>query len=138
MPFLRIDLAEPVDPDVRRELLVRSAELFAEIIDSDIARVRTQVHELPGDSFAVGGIPIAESGVQAPFITLDLFRGRPADEHRALVERIPRLVAEIVGCPIERTRLRINEVFPEGWGIGGVQASELRRREIEARADESG
>ena len=138
MPFLRIDLAGPVDPELTRELLQRTAELFAEIIESSIDRVRTQVHELPAESFAVGGIPISESGVQAPFITLDLFRGRPAEQHRALVERIPALVAELVGCPIERTRLRINEVFPEGWGIGGVQASELRRREIESRAADSG
>lgn len=134
MPFLRIDLAAPVDPAVKRRLLVETAELFAEIIESDVARVRTQVHELPGDDFAVGGVPISESGVQAPFITLDLFRGRPDTQHRALCERIPPLVAEIVGCPIERTRLRINEVFPEGWAIGGVQASELRRAEIAARA----
>lgn len=134
MPFLRIDLAAPVDPDVKRRLLVETAQMFADIIESDINRVRTQVHELPGDDFAVGGIPMSESGVQAPFITLDLFRGRPASEHQALCERIPPLVAEIVGCPIERTRLRINEVFPEGWAIGGVQASELRKREIDARA----
>ena len=133
MPFLRIDLAGPVDPAVKRRLLVEAAELFAEIIESDIERVRTQVHELPADDFAVGGIPISESGVQAPFVTLDLFRGRPASQHRALCERIPPLVAEIVGCPVERTRLRINEVFPEGWAIGGVQASELRKAEIETR-----
>ena len=133
MPFLRIDLAGAVDPELKRRLLVETAQMFADIIQSDIARVRTQVHELPADSFAVGGVPIAESGVQAPFITLDLFRGRPDSEHKALVEQIPRLVADLVGCPIERTRLRINEVFPEGWAIGGVQASELRRREIEAR-----
>lgn len=136
MPFLRVDLAAPVDPDVKRRLLVETAGLFAEIIESDIDRVRTQVHELPGDDFAVGGVPISESGVQAPFITLDLFRGRPAAQHRALCERIPPLVADIVGCPVDRTRLRINEVFPEGWAVGGVQASELRRAEIERRAAE--
>lgn len=139
MPFLRIDLAGPVPADVKRRLLVESAHLFAEIIESDVVRIRTQVHELPADDFAVGGVPISESGVQAPFITLDLFRGRPATQHRALCERIPPLVAEIVGCPVERTRLRINEVFPDGWAIGGVQASELRRAEIEARAaDQTG
>lgn len=137
MPFLRIDLAGPVDPEIKRRLLVESARLFAEIIESDVARVRTQVHELPGDDFAVGGVPISESGEQSPFITLDLFRGRPDSQHRALCERIPSLVAEIVGCPIERTRLRINEVFAEGWAIGGVQASELRKAEIDARAEQA-
>jgi 4-oxalocrotonate tautomerase family enzyme len=133
VPFLRVDLAAPVAPATRRELLVRCAELFAEITESPVDRIRTQVHELPADSFAVGGVPIAESGVQAPFVTVDVLEGRPVEQHRELIERIPALVAEIVGVPVERTRLRINEVAPTRWGIGGVPASELRRREIDAR-----
>ena len=135
MPFLRVDLAAPVAPETKRELLRRTAELFAEIIESPIDRIRTQVHELPGGSFAVGGIPIAESHAQAPFITLDLFRGRPLEQHTALIERMSKLVAEIVGAPIERVRLRINEVSPGCWGIGGVPADQIRRGEIDARAE---
>lgn len=134
MPYLRIDLAGPIDADVKRRLLVESAQLFADLIESDISRVRTLVHELPADSFAVGGVPCSESGEQAPYITLDLFEGRPDSQHRALCEQIPRLVADILGCRLGGIRLRVNEVFPAGWSIGGVQASEKRRREIEARA----
>ena len=134
MPYLRIDLVGPIDPDIRRRLLVESAQLFADLIDSDIARVRTLVNEFPADSFAVGGVPCSESGEQAPYITLDLFEGRPDEQHRALCEQIPRLVADIVGCPLQGIRLRINEVFPGGWSIGGEQASRKRRAEIDARA----
>ena len=133
MPFLRVDLAAPVAPEIKRELLRRTAELFAEIIESPVDRIRTQVHELPAASFAVGGVPIAESHEQAPFITLDLFRGRPVEQHTALIERVSRLVADLVGAPIERVRLRINEVDPGCWGIGGVAASQLRKPEIDAR-----
>jgi len=133
MPFLRVDLAAPVDPELKRELLQRTAALFAELTESPIDRIRTQVHELPADSFAVGGVPIAESGVQAPFITLDLLEGRPPEQHRALIEQMSALVGALVGVEPERVRLRINEVKPSGWGIGGVQASVLRQREIEAR-----
>jgi 4-oxalocrotonate tautomerase len=133
MPFLRVDLAAPVDPALRRELLQRTAELFAELTESPIDRIRTQVHELPADSFAVGGVPIAESGVQAPFITLDLLEGRPPEQHRALIEQMSSLVGQLLGVEPERVRLRINEVKPSNWGIGGVQASVLRQREIEAR-----
>ena len=137
MPYLRIDLVGPIDPAAKRALLADSAQLFADIIGSDIARVRTIVHEIPADSFAVGGVALSESGgatqvgAQAPYITLDLFEGRPPDQHRALCEQIPRRVADILGCPIEEVRLRINEVFAEGWSIGGVQASE-RQREKQA------
>ena len=135
MPFLRVDLAGPVAPEIKRDLLRRTAELFAEIIESPVDRIRTQVHELPGGSFAVGGVPIAESHAQAPFITLDLFKGRPAEQHTALIERMSRLVADIVGAPIERVRLRINEVEPGCWGIGGVPADRLRKTEIDARSE---
>jgi 4-oxalocrotonate tautomerase family enzyme len=135
MPFLRVDLAAPVAPEVKRDLLRRTAELFAEIIESPVDRIRTQVHELPGGSFAVGGVPIAESHAQAPFITLDLFKGRPAEQHTALIERMSRLVADIVGAPIERVRLRINEVEPGCWGISGVPADQLRKTEIDARSE---
>ena len=133
MPFLRVDLAAPIAPELRAMLLRRTAELFAEITESPVDRIRTQVHELPADSFAVGGIAIAESGVQAPFVTLDLLEGRPLEQHAALVARMSALVAELVGVPLDRVRLRINEVKTADWGIGGVQASELRRAEIESR-----
>jgi 4-oxalocrotonate tautomerase family enzyme len=133
MPFLRIDLAGPVDGPTKRELLTRTAALFAELTESPIDRIRTQVHELPADSFAVGGVPIADSGEQAPFITLDLLEGRPVEQHTVLIERISALVAEIVGVPVERTRLRINEVPPTDWGIAGVPAATIRRAEIDAR-----
>ena len=133
MPFLRVDLAAPVAPELKAALLRRTAELFAEITESPVDRIRTQVHALPADSFAVGGIPIAESGVQAPFVTLDLLEGRPLEQHAALVARMSALVAELVGVPLDRVRLRINEVKTTDWGIGGVQASELRRAEIESR-----
>jgi 4-oxalocrotonate tautomerase family enzyme len=133
VPFLRVDLAAPVAPELKAALLRRTAELFAEITESPVDRIRTQVHELHADSFAVGGIAIAESGVQAPFITLDLLEGRPIEQHAELVGRMSALVAELVGVPIERVRLRINVVKPTDWGIGGVPASELRRAEIESR-----
>lgn len=133
MPYLRIDLAGPIEPATKRALLADTARLFADIIGSDIARVRTIVHEIPADSFAVGGVALSETGgvaagaAQAPYITLDLFEGRPPDQHRALCEQIPRRVADILGCPLDEVRLRINEVFAAGWSIGGVQASERQR-----------
>jgi 4-oxalocrotonate tautomerase len=133
VPFLRVDLAAPVALELKATLLRRTAELFAEITESPVDRIRTQVHELPADSFAVGGIAIAESGEQAPFITLDLLEGRPLEQHAELVARMSALVAEQVGVPLDRVRLRINEVKTTDWGIGGVQASELRGAEIESR-----
>jgi 4-oxalocrotonate tautomerase family enzyme len=127
MPYLRIDVAGPIDPAAKRALLHDTGQLFADIIGSDISRVRTIVHEIPADSFAVGGVPLVESGGQAPYITLDLFEGRPPEQHQALCEQIPERVAEILDCPLAEVRLRINEVFGDGWSIGGVQASKRQK-----------
>lgn len=134
MPFIRVDVAEGLPREAKRRLLRETAELFAEITGSPLERVRSQVHELSRDDFAVGGISIAESGVQAPFVTLDLFVGRPTEQHTALIERISARVAEICDVPVDRLRLRINQIDPGCWGIGGVPASVLRQREIESRS----
>lgn len=133
MPFLRIDLVGPVDEALSRELLRRTADEFAAITESPIERIRTQVRELPAHSFAVGGIPIADSGVQAPFIFIDVLAGRPPEQHSRLIERISLIVADAVGAPLDRVRVRINEVPPEHWGIGGVSAADARADEIAAR-----
>jgi 4-oxalocrotonate tautomerase family enzyme len=135
MPYLRVELAGPVPSEMRRELMHRTAEVFAEVIGSPVERVRTQVHELPADAFAVGGVTIAESHEQAPFISLDLLADRPTEQRVALIERISPLVADIVGVPLERVRMRINPVPPDCWGIAGVPASQARKPEIDARSN---
>lgn len=137
MPYLRIDVVEGLNDAIKRELLVRSAALYAEILDSPIERVRTHVVEVPSSSFAVGGIPIAESGIQAPFIWVEMMAGRPRAQHDAVIAQISDLVAEIVGVPLERVRLKINEVPPEEWGIAGVPAASARHQEIEERRREN-
>lgn len=134
MPYLRVEVTGPLDPAVRRDLLARTAELFAEITESPIERIRTEVLELSADSFAVGGVPISESGELAPFVAVEVLAGRPLAQHTALIERMSPLVAEIVGARLDRTRLRITEIQPEDWGIAGVPAAAARRDEIEARA----
>ena len=134
MPYLRVEVTGPIEPAVRRELLTRTAELFAEITESPIERIRTEVLELSPDSFAVGGAPISESGELAPFIAVEVLAGRPLAQHTALIERVSPLVAEILGARLDRTRLRITEIQPEDWGIAGVPAAAARRDEIETRA----
>ena len=133
MPYLRIELAVGLSPDARHDLLQQSAELFAEITASPLDRVRTLLVEVPADAFAVGGVTIAESGVQAPFVTIRLLAGRPPEQHEALIARVSALVAEIVDVPVARVRVMIVEVPPALWGIGGVPAATQRRDEIEAR-----
>ena len=138
MPYLRVDLAGPVDGSVKRQLLGRGAEEFARIVDSPVERVRTQVLEWPPDSFAVGGVPISESGQQAPIIWVEMLEGRPPEIYGQLVSGLSELVAAILGIGLDRVRVRINEIRPELWGIAGRPAAEVRGAEIAARQADHG
>ncbi|HWL45373.1 MAG TPA: tautomerase family protein [Ilumatobacter sp.] len=133
MPYVRVDLACDPGPDLRRRLLTDLAELFAEVTESPIERVRTQVVVLGPDAFAVGGVPIAAPADEAPFVTIALLQGRPATQHQALIERTGPCVAELLGVPLGRVRVWIHEVPPDLWGIGGASAAEQRAAEIAAR-----
>lgn len=133
MPYVRVDLALEPGPERRRRLLVELAELFAEVTESPVERVRTQVAVLGDDGFAVGAEPIDDAAGESPFVTIALLAGRPAVQHRALIEGVTALVAEVLAVPLARVRVWIHEVPPELWGIGGVPAAEQRRGEITAR-----
>jgi 4-oxalocrotonate tautomerase family enzyme len=135
MPYLRVDLAGPVDGSVKRALLSRCAEEFARIVDSPVERVRTQVLEWPADGFAVGGIPISESNEQAPLIWIEMLEGRPERIYGELIEQLSELVAGILGIGLDRVRVRINEIRPQLWGIAGRPAAEVRGAEMAARQD---
>ena len=62
-------------------------------------------------------VAIAESGVQAPFITLDLLEGRPLEQHTELIERMSALVAELVGVPT-RARAAPHQRGPKAIELG--------------------
>ena len=132
MPYVRLDLASDPGPEVRRRLLGDLAELFAEITESPVERVRTLVAVLGPDAFAVGGSPV-DGADEAPFVTIALLAGRPASQHTALIERTSSLLVDVLGVPVSRVRVWIHEVPPEQWGIGGVPAAVQRRAEIDAR-----
>jgi 4-oxalocrotonate tautomerase family enzyme len=135
MPYVRVDLACDPGPAVRRRLLSELAVLFAEVTESPIERVRTQVVVLGPGGFAVGGVAISAVIDEAPFVTIALLQGRPAAQHRALIERTGPCVAAILRISVARVRVWIHEVPPALWGIGATPAAEQRAAELAGRAE---
>jgi 4-oxalocrotonate tautomerase len=62
-----------------------------------------------------------------PFAQVFLIEGRTEEQKRALIEKVSAAMAEAVGAPLENTRVWIQEVPKEQWGIGGKTAKELGR-----------
>ncbi len=62
-----------------------------------------------------------------PFAQVFLIEGRTEEQKQALIEKVSAAMAEAVGAPLENTRVWIQEVPKEQWGIGGKTAKELGR-----------
>jgi 4-oxalocrotonate tautomerase len=56
-----------------------------------------------------------------------LIEGRSEAQKKALIEKVSAAMAEAVGAPLENTRVWIQEVPKEQWGIGGKTAKDLGR-----------
>lgn len=141
MPLIAIDVVEGLGPERHRALVREVSAVVAEVIESPVERLRVRVNAVPLDQWGVGGVPAAEvagagtfpDAEQAPMIAIDLLQGRPESEHVVLLARVSATVAEIVGCGVDRVRMRINEVPPALWGIGGVPAAAERADEVKRR-----
>lgn len=62
-----------------------------------------------------------------PFAQVFLIEGRSEAQKKALIEKVSAAMAEAVGAPLENTRVWIQEVPEEQWGIGGKTAKDLGR-----------
>ncbi|MFM7390104.1 MAG: 4-oxalocrotonate tautomerase [Vampirovibrionales bacterium] len=55
-----------------------------------------------------------------PLITVELLPGRSVEQKRAYVAEVTRLTCDILKCPPEAVRVRLSEMQPEDYAIGGV------------------
>lgn len=116
------------------ELLTRSCELFAEVLDSPLERVRAFADEVRPQLSVVGGRLVSDGAPPAPFFEFILLEGRPVDQAQRLLRGFTDLVVECLGAERSLVRGGITYVRPDSWAIGGEPAAALRKTEIDARA----
>jgi len=118
-------------------LLLKSAQLFAEVTASPLDRIRAFADERPATHACVGNTLVSESGVSAPLFTFWLLEGRPIEQRHALMEGFTDLLVSELGVDIASVRGAVHVVPPENWAIAGTPASTVRSSEIQARAAQS-
>jgi 4-oxalocrotonate tautomerase family enzyme len=136
MPVVTFHLVEGAhDRAAVGQLLRRSCELFADVLDSPIERVRAFASESPAHAMCVGGQLVSDGGAEAPFFQFYLLEGRPQEQHDRLLTGFTELLVDVLG--VERSRIRgaVVRVAPQDWTIGGRSAAAVRADEIAARAD---
>jgi 4-oxalocrotonate tautomerase len=64
--------------------------------------------------------------IAMPIVTIDIWAGRSKEDKKKLIVAVTKAVAESIGCPAQHVNVVINEQPRENWGVGGVQASEMK------------
>ena len=134
MPVVHFHLAEDTYTDEQCELLMEKAsELYSEVLESPMERVRAFINFYPEWGMATAGSPVSRGGRTAPYFDFIVLEGRPLDQCHALLEGFTSLLVSILGADRELVRGSCRPVPPHYWGIAGKPASEVRAKEIENR-----
>ena len=59
-----------------------------------------------------------------PFVEIKLWKGRPKEAKKKMIEKVTAAVVETIGCPAEAVQLIVTEVDKDDWAIGGTMCSE--------------
>lgn len=134
MPLVTYHLVDDQLTDYQSEkLLLKGAQLYAEVLDSPVERVRALINTYPAQRALVGGRVLFEGEQGAPYFEFIVLAGRPDEQIKRLMSGFTDLLVETLGIDRSLIRGRCIRVSPEDWGIAGQSASELRAKEIEAR-----
>jgi 4-oxalocrotonate tautomerase family enzyme len=114
---------------------------MASILGAPEERLEVWVTEVDPGLWGIRGEPASEvlareprEQVEMPFVEMVLLAGRPKEQHHGLIAEVTAIIERILGTAPGRVRVRISEVAPDSWGIGGVPAAVARASEIAARA----
>ena len=120
------------------DLLMRSSELFAEVLEAPLDRIRAFVDEVRPQAAMVGGELVAAGAPEAPYFDFLLFAGRPLEHAHRLLVGFTDLLVECTGADRSLIRGSVRFVDPAHWAIAGGPASIVRKAEVEARAQAAG
>lgn len=138
MPIVTFHLAEDAASDAQcAELMAQASQAYAEILESPIERVRVFINFYPAKGLAVGGKALPNDSKGAPFFEYLVLQGRPLSQRQTLMTSFTSLLADTLGIDKGLVRGRCIQLDPQDWGIGGTLASELRKKEIDSRAQKA-
>ena len=135
MPIVKFHLADKDISDGQIESVIEQAtQIYAEVLDSPVDRIRVFVDLHAPNLIGVGGKLVSKGGKNAPFFEFIVMKGRSLEQRQAIAEQFTNILA--VTLKVDKADIRGNcyTVEPENSSIAGSLASEIRKAEIEARA----
>lgn len=116
-----------LDAAAETRLLERASQLYAEILDSPIDRIRAFHVALSETGYATGG---QAGGQPAPYFEFVVLQGRPPEQRHKLMRAFSDLLATETGVDLRHIRGMCRNVAAEDWCIAGTPASEARKDHV--------
>lgn len=134
MPIVNFHLVAGTYSDEEcQQLLERSSQLYADVLESPVARVRAFIQLYNVKMMAVSGQVIQDCQTAAPYFDFVVFAGRPKEQKQKLLIGFTNLIEEILGVERHLIRGCCQHVEPEDWCIGGITADMIRANEVKNR-----
>lgn len=137
MPILNISLQKGAHSQAKiRKLLKLSSELYADVLECPVDRVRVFITLFDGALVAVGGEPVSDNGADVALFDFLALEGRPLQQRQSLLTGFTELLVNELSIDRSVIRGACWTIPPEDWAIAGTPASVLRQREIADRAEQ--
>jgi 4-oxalocrotonate tautomerase len=119
MPYLLLQLGQPLGADQKRSLVRRSTDLIAALLHKRAEVTAVRIDDGAGDGWHIAGEPVA-AGLTPAHGTLYITAGTNTPAEKAeIIVALHRLLVDTCGPLPEASYLVIHEMPAGNWGYDG-------------------
>jgi phenylpyruvate tautomerase PptA (4-oxalocrotonate tautomerase family) len=121
MPSTLVSIRRLRPPEERRAMVEAVHQVLVDVLKTPSHDRSVRLQSFAPEDFLIG----PQASDDYTLVEISLYPGRPAALKRELYQALVAALAQF-GVPAQDTRIILNEVAPENWGLrGGIPGSEL-------------
>ncbi|WP_240008709.1 tautomerase family protein [Pseudaquidulcibacter saccharophilus] len=143
MPTAIINILKGHDRQKLKQIIRETTDAMHKVLSAPKERLMIWINEIDQDLWGLAGNPASDisdfetrKSLEIPFVQMTLMKGRPLEQFHKIMDEISEIIARNLEINKSQVRVHIANAEPELWAIGGVPASILRAKELEARKTE--
>ena len=131
MPFVNVKLVkDQVNLETKQKICFELTELIVKVMNRDRSLTNIVVDEIDAASWFLGGKAIDSAKDFVSFVNIKVSKGSTNSEEMAvMLEKVPELMAGILGNHIAENYFIIDELNPSAWGFDGISMTERSKIE---------
>ncbi len=143
MPTAIINILKGHDRQKLKQIIRETTDAMHRVLSAPKERLMIWIYEIDQDLWGLAGNPASDisdfeirKSLEIPFVQMTLMKGRPLEQFHKIMDEISEIIARNLEINKSQVRVHIATAEPDLWAIGGVPASVLRAKELEARQAE--